>query len=63
MYNNKWQKTLTCICGKEIKLDFLGKNFKNHISTDPTHLKLLKKQQKIKAKQGKPPLFIDANTN
>ena len=60
--NNKtfkiWKRTMTCICGQELSLDILGKNFKKHITEDPVHLKYLRKLWKKKQKQGKPPLFF-----
>jgi hypothetical protein len=46
-------KTLDCICGKLITLDFMGKNFEKHIKTDPQHLKYIYKLWKIKQKQKK----------
>jgi hypothetical protein len=44
----KWNEKLVCICGETIVLDFLNKNFENHIKNDETHLKHLKKMWKIK---------------
>ena len=46
-----WHKTMKCICGQELSLDILGKNFEKHIKTDPTHLKYIHKLWKIKQKQ------------
>ena len=46
-----WKKTMTCICGEKLSLDILGKNFKEHITTNPRHLKLLRKLWKIKNRQ------------
>lgn len=48
-----WNKKLVCICGQTIILDFLNKNFENHIKNDETHLKHLKKMWKIKQKLDK----------
>ena len=46
-----WHKTMKCICGQELSLDILGKNFEKHIKTDPIHLKYIHKLWKIKQKQ------------
>tara|TARA_R100001509_G_C4807307_1_gene195213 strand:+ start:300 stop:530 length:231 start_codon:yes stop_codon:yes gene_type:complete len=54
-----WKRTMTCICGAELSLDILGKNFKQHITEDPRHLKYLRKLWRKKQKQGKPPLFFN----
>ena len=48
-----WNEKLVCICGQTIILDFLNKNFENHIKNDETHLKHLKKMWKIKQKLDK----------
>ena len=53
-----WKRSMTCICGAELSLDILGKNFKRHITEDPTHLKYLRKLWRKKQKQGKPPTFF-----
>ena len=57
---SSWKRSMTCICGQEIKLDFLGKNFKKHITENEVHLKYLRKLWKKKQKQGKPPLFFQS---
>ena len=46
-----WTKSMTCICGEELHLDILGKNFKKHITEHPRHLKHLRKLNRIKQKQ------------
>tara|TARA_R100000084_G_C4583014_1_gene114707 strand:- start:483 stop:713 length:231 start_codon:yes stop_codon:yes gene_type:complete len=54
-----WKRSMTCICGAELSLDILGKNFKQHITEDARHLKYLRKLWRKKQKQGKPPLFFN----
>ena len=46
---------MTCVCGEELSLDILGKNFKKHITEDPIHLKYLRKLWRIKQRQKNQP--------
>ena len=50
-----WRKSMTWICGEELSLDILGKNFKKHITEHPRHLKYLRKLWKKKERQRNQP--------
>jgi hypothetical protein len=49
------RETMTCICGEELSLDVMGKNFKKHITENQIHLKYLRKLWRIKQKQKSQP--------